>query len=90
MRWVHDVRFDDAICTRITLTQVGSSGTDFAEYPDAGGLSSVREDRKFVAVVASDPEGPALTVGRDRGWDKHAVALQGTGIRMIFLCGGEA
>jgi hypothetical protein len=90
MRWVHDVRFDDATCTRVTLTQVGSSRTDFAEYPDAGGLSSVdREDRKFVAVAASDPEGPALMVGRDRGWDKHVVALQGAGIRMIFLCGRE-
>jgi hypothetical protein len=88
MRWVHDVRFDDAICMRVKLTQVTLNETDFAEYPEDDGLSSLdRDDRKFVAVAANDPEGPTLMVGKDRGWDQHAVALQGAGIRMSFLCG---
>lgn len=91
MRWVHDVRFDDMVCTRVALTQEGDEMTDFAEYPQVDDLSSLdREDRKFVAVAAADPERPALMVGRDRGWDRHEVALQGAGIRMIFLCRGEA
>jgi hypothetical protein len=88
MRWVHDVRFDDAICTRVELTQVTSSETDFAEYPRDDGLSSLdRDDRKFVAVAASDPDRPTLMVGKDRGWDRHAAALLDAGITMAFLCG---
>lgn len=88
MRWVHDVRFDDTVCTRVTLTQSASSETDFVEYPQHDGLASLdRDDRKFVAVAVSDPDKPTLMVGKDRGWDRHAEALLEAGVLMAFVCG---
>lgn len=87
MRWVHDIRFDDAICTRVTLTQNGPEATDFAEYPQCGALGSLDpSDKKFVAVAYADPARPTLVVGIDRGWTDHASALDRAGMTVAFLC----
>lgn len=87
MRWVHDVRFDEAICTRVSLNRSDDEVTDFAEYPTNEALSSLDpSDRKFVAVANADPEQPELVVGIDRGWTRHATALREAGIALVFLC----
>ena len=89
MRWVHDVRFDQKRCSLVGLNHPEHDDTLFDEYPSVPDLADLDpNDRKFVAVANADPDRPAIVVGRDRGWDRHAEHLRGAGFTLVFLCGG--
>lgn len=86
MRWVHDNRCNDAVCTRVVLTTDVTDPHAFAEFPSDAALSTFDPaDRKFVAVSAAHPERPPVCAATDRGWLEHEAALACHGITLRWL-----
>ena len=88
IRWIHDNRFNTEQCTLVTITPTDDGS--FVEFPSHEGLATFdRSDRKFVTVAAVDSGSTTIRVALDRGWSRHAAALQEAGVLIDFVCPGE-
>ncbi len=86
MKWVHDNRHNEDLCTRLPLTRCPGDAEDYEEFPRDPGLASFDPaDRKFVALAASHPEKPPICAASDRGWRNHEAVLSALGIRLRWL-----
>ncbi len=90
LRWVLTNQANPNRCRQVPLTPSGS-GYDFEEFPSHPGLAQFDpSDRKFVAVAAACPGGPApILQAADSKWWGWKEALEDCGVFVDFLCPQE-
>jgi hypothetical protein len=91
LRWLLTNQANPERCLQVKLTPRSADENDFEEFPSHRGLSAFDpSDRKFVAVAATCPEGPAsILQALDSKWWGWAGALAECGIVVDFLCPEE-
>lgn len=86
-KWLWDNQANSAVCRQVTLTRVGDSLGEYAEFPQDPELSTFdRSDRVFVAVALASGEQPKILNATDTDWwdARHALARNDVDVR--FLC----
>jgi hypothetical protein len=86
MRWVHDNRWNEAMCCRVPVTCTDETAQSFAEFPTSPGLADFDvNDRKFVAVANAHPAKPPIVEAVDYKWWGWKDALTQAGVRVLFV-----
>lgn len=86
MKWVHDHRWNEALCCRVPVTCTDEAAQVFAEFPAFDGLRDFDvSDRKFVAVANAHPEKPPIVEAVDYKWLGWKNALAKAGIGILFV-----
>jgi hypothetical protein len=90
-KWVHDHQADELRCQQVRIRPRADDDQSFEEFPDHPGLGSFDPaDRKFVAVAAACPDGPApILQATDSKWWGWREPLAQCGIEVRFLCEAE-
>lgn len=89
LKWLLQNRRNPARVQEVTVTETGPDR--FAEFPGTDLQDRFDpSDRKFAAVALAHPERPALWQAADCKWLDWWPALQAAGVRVDFLCPGDA
>jgi hypothetical protein len=91
LKWILTNLANPQRCHQVTLTHLDDSDQNFAEFPAHSGLARFDpSDRKFVAVAAACPDGPApILQAADSKWWGWSHSLAECGIRVDFICPAE-
>lgn len=86
-KWLWQNQANKEHCVQITVTPVGNSGTNFAEYPTDPELAIFDpNDRIFVAVAKASRLDAEILNASDTDWWQARKAFVRNGVRLRFLC----
>ncbi|MFN7947228.1 MAG: hypothetical protein U0Z53_17890 [Blastocatellia bacterium] len=84
--WANPLR-----CEQVKITETGTSGTEFSEFPSVADLDDFDpSDRKFVAVALAHPLRPPILQAVDGKWKAFEEALIRSGVTVDFICSNRA
>ena len=85
LKWI--LQNKDRKCDVVSITPIGGSDVEFAEFPVDPALAKFDDDdRKFVVVALSHPHKPPILQAVDSKWVGFHAALQQHGVRVEELC----
>ena len=88
LRWI--LQNKKTKCDWVSITSIGGSKTEFAEFPVDPALKDLdKDDRKFVAVARTHPDNTPILQAVDSKWLPFHAALQQHGVRIEELCPGD-
>jgi hypothetical protein len=86
MKWVHENRWNEAMCRLVPVTCTDETNQTFAEFPASDALKNFDvNDRKFVAVANAHPEKPPIIEAVDYKWWGWKDALGESGVLVLFV-----
>lgn len=86
-KWLWNNQANRRRCRQVPITPVGSSNTDFAEYPEVPELGAFdSSDRKFIAVARGSGVDPEVLQATDSKWWPLRGAFLRSGVQIRFLC----
>lgn len=87
-RWIHDNRWNDDLCSLVSITPRADDPDDFVEFPsEHGELHRFdRSDRKFVAVALANPRTTTIAEATDTDFIEHQADLESAGVQLLFIC----
>ncbi len=86
-KWLWDNQGNTARCRQVTITPIGGSSSDFAEYPMDPALATFDpSDRKFIAVARASGLDPDILQATDSKWWQLRDDFQRCGLKVEFLC----
>lgn len=87
LKWVLTNLQNPRRCSAVSITPVGNTGQDFAEFPSDPRLALFDpDDRKFVAVARAHQEHPPILQALDSDWWGVRDVLKDNGVTVDFLC----